>query len=371
MIRRPSYHSVYTLSIKTSEKLRDKVRTHCAVSMRNHWGSLLLLVLLGSFFVFPEAVLAREMWGGAGFLVASPLERAYVKLPFASEGNRDLFAIGKEDEKGAIDKLCSLLVKEFKRYGWHEDPCLHVQWQTELKTNLGHPLIYAVFGEGPDTTLILGGVHPDELNPVHLAFRFARFLLKNPNEYEGKGFRVVVAPLVNPDGFFKTRPSRTNQGRVDLNRNFLTLDWYAKALDSWLKQRRADPRYFPGFFPNTEIETIFQTGLVEKFSPSKILSLHAPLGFYDYDGPGDQKLHVVTTLETKARDFAKKVAEKSRNYRIADHFFYPGSLGNYAGNERHIPTLTLELQTTNPEMVNNYWDQFLPGFVQSIQYSLR
>ena len=47
---------------------------------------------------------------------------------------------------------------------------------------------------------------------------------------------------------------------------------------------------------------------------------------------------------------------------------YPGSLGNYSGNERLIPTITLELQSTHPHKVDEYWQQFLPGFMEGIEY---
>ena len=57
-----------------------------------------------------------------------------------------------------------------------------------------------------------------------------------------------------------------------------------------------------------------------------------------------------------------------RNYKIVDFTFYPGSLGNYAGNERGIPTVTLELETTNPEKLAEYWTQFSPGLEQAVKY---
>ena len=37
----------------------------------------------------------------------------------------------------------------------------------------------------------------------------------------------------------------------------------------------------------------------------------------------------------------------------------------------HIPTVTLELETTNAKRVDEYWNQFLPGMIQSITYPFK
>ena len=101
------------------------------------------------------------------------------------------------------------------------------------------------------------------------------------------------------------------------------------------------------------------------------MSIHAPLGFLDYDGPGDgnPKPHLAT--ERRAKELANAISKKSNNYRIVDYSFYPGSLGNFAGNERNIPTVTLELKTTNVKKVEEYWSQFLPGLLQSVEYPFK
>jgi protein MpaA len=186
------------------------------------------------------------------------------------------------------------------------------------------------------------------------------------------GVRVVVAPLVNPDGFLMKKPSRTNGNGIDLNRNFFTLDWYGKARKLWQDLRRGSAAHFPGHFPNSEVETIFQIALIDDYRPDKILSIHAPLGFLDYDGPGDgQPLRPLTSTEKSAKRLVRAISEKAQNYKVVDYVFYPGSLGNYAGNERQIPTVTLELETTEAKLVDTYWAQFWPGIVQSIHYPFR
>ena len=324
--------------------------------------------ILGKTQIF---LLIPALWFGtesfALILSSLPLERGYAKIKAVSEFDLSSYTIPPDQQKSVIEKFCSEMAKEFKRYSWHQAPCEGVEWHAQLKTNGNHPLLYTTFGEGVNTTLVLGGVHPDELTPIHLAFRFARHLQANPSIYKDKGIRVVVAPVVNPDGFLRKRPTRTNGSDVDLNRNFLTFDWYRDALKSWSKKRYVT-RFFPGYFPNSEIETVFQNILLETYQPAKNLSIHAPLGFYDYDGPGDKLTKPLTPLEEDAKLLVQRVSEKSRNYRIVDYSFYPGSLGNLAGKQRRIPTLTLELETTDPKLVDVYWKKFLPGFLQSVQF---
>lgn len=272
------------------------------------------------------------------------------------------------EKKAKIKAMCSQLGNAFQRYKWERDPCGDIKWNTAMKTPQDQPLIWAEFGDGPQTTLVLGGVHPDELTPIPLAFRFARHLQKNPDIYDKKNIKIIVAPLVNPDGFFLKNPSRTNSNGVDVNRNFFTIDWYQSSLKSWRGKANGKKGHFPGYFPNSEVETLFQIKLIDEFAPDKILSLHAPLGFLDYDGPGDGKGKELSETEQQAKKLADTISQKSRNYKVVDYSFYPGSLGNYAGNERNIPTITLELANSRPEDLDLYWNQFLPGFIQAVDY---
>jgi len=326
---------------------------------RNFFYSILVGTCLTPSFKVSSALLESKI----------SLDKGFSKIRFISEADIDEFRIPKIQMHHKVKDFCKILAKEFKRYHWNPELCASVDWKADYQTREGHPLLYVSLGDGDNTTLILGGVHPDEYTPINLSFRFARFLAENSDTYRDKGIRVVVAPLVNPDGFIRQRPLRTNPS-VDVNRNFLTLDWYEKALPMWRKRRKGSARYFPGHFPNTEIETIFQARLLREFRPSKILSAHAPLGFLDYDGPGDQRPKMTSETERKAREFVHAVARKSRNYRIVDYSFYPGSLGNFAGSERNIPTITLEMETTKPELTGKIWSKFFPGLIQSIEYPM-
>lgn len=290
-------------------------------------------------------------------------------------------AIGSADavrKAQRISALCERIDGRYRSLGWSRSPCSSLPWTFDRVSEQGHPLIYWDYsglswgrGEPPpdESTLVLGGVHPDELTPINLAFRFAEALTKDPGLFAQH--RVVVAPLVNPDGFFMFPARRTNANGVDLNRNFATRDWFSTAVSWWKQRRNSDPRHFPGQAPETEEGTRFQVDLMSHFQPDKVVSIHAPLGFLDYDGPGDNKRQNLSDFEKKARDLAYIVSRNSNNYRVLDFAFYPGSLGNYAGNERHVPTVTLELSSTNPRFSDKYWREFFPGLRAAVKYEFK
>lgn len=319
-------------------------------------------------------MVAALLWSGVAASQIMPSKAfsqlGFARLPIVSAGNIRNFYFapdGKTQQSAAIEDFCGKVGARYTRLGWEPNPCGQVPWVAKYKSFGGNPLLYAEFGDGPITSLYLGGVHPDEITPVHLIFKFANYLAENPQIYANTGIKIVIAPLVNPDAFFLDAPPRVNLNGVDLNRNFLTSDWYEKAIPAWRNRRNADTRYFPGYFPNSEIETMFQVQLIDQFNPGKIISVHAPLGFLDYDGPGDQKPHKLTRIEKKAKDLISRISRESSDYKIVDYSFYPGSLGNFAGNEREIPTITLELETADASKVMDYWNKFRSGLVLSAQ----
>ncbi|MFK7872317.1 MAG: M14 family zinc carboxypeptidase [Oligoflexales bacterium] len=317
-------------------------------------------------YLFQPAVILAEV-----FEDPSLMSDGFAPISHVGVHNFQTYVLPKDQEQQKIEVFCQKLSLRYKDFGWKENPCLGVEWRADFISSDGHPLLYAVFGEGEDVTLFLGGVHPDELTPMHMAFQMGQHLATQKDFLENKKVRVVVAPLVSPDGFLRSKLTRTN-GFVDVNRNFLTLDWYDRAHQAWLgKKWQKRARYFPGFFPNTEIETLFQVHLIEEYHPDKLINIHAPLGFLDYDGPGDRRSRSMRTGEKRALELVHVIAKESRNYRVVDYSIYPGSLGNYAGHERGLPTVTLELESTDPRFVEKYWKKFSPGLMQSIQFPFK
>lgn len=299
------------------------------------------------------------------------LNRGFTSVSAVSAYNLSASQVATTDVERLTKNFCATLGERFSRFNWERDPCgTNIPWRVSLKTPSGNPLLYVEYGSGEETTLVLSAVHPDELTPVPMGFRFVKYVANHPEVYAKNG-RVIIAPLVNPDGFLRDDPTRTNANGIDTNRNFFTIDWYARSKLMWQSGRGRSLKHFPGYFPNSEIETMFQIQLMEMFQPDKILSVHAPLGFLDYDGPGDRKPRQLNEVEEQAKQLVHSISKKANNYRVVDYSFYPGSLGNYAGNERKVPTVTLELQTTEPKKVDAYWEQFLPGLIQLVQYNFK
>ncbi|APJ04969.1 M14 family zinc carboxypeptidase [Silvanigrella aquatica] len=277
-----------------------------------------------------------------------------------------------------ISDLCQRVDYTYSKLSWGKSPCFSVPWKFDFVSELGRPLIYWEFKgqyldeeQKKNVTIVLGGVHPDELTPIHLAFKFAETLQNNPELYNNA--HVIVAPLVNPDGFFSNPPKRTNANGVDLNRNFPTATWNKYAYQVWVRSKVKDKRKFPGNFANSEQGTRFQGDLIAKYHPDKVISIHAPLAFLDldYEIPKLLTLGKLTEQQKKARSLAELLSRSAGNYRIKDIGIYPGSLGNYAGNERIIPTITLEMNSSNPRFVRKFWNEFSPGLFKAIKYEVK
>jgi murein peptide amidase A len=175
-------------------------------------------------------------------------------------------------------------------------------------------------GTEPLRVLLIGGIHGDELTATSIVFQWMQWMQTPP----AQNFQWSVAPIVNPDGLLARKPQRVNGNGVDLNRNFPTPGWQHDAPNYWVKRTGRDPRRFPGRAPLSEPETRWLNAEMERFRPNVIVSVHAPFGVLDFDGP----------------------APTPRKFGLL--WFnpvgtYPGSLGNYSGVHKNVPVITIEL----------------------------
>jgi murein peptide amidase A len=247
-----------------------------------------------------------------------------------------------------LDNLISSLDKQSKEYGWKDLKLNEITWEYHRVTGKKNPLIFTIFGGNKrNCILFLGGVHGDELPTVYVLLRFANYIKDNPTLF--KDTCIIIAPLVNPDGFFAKPSQRVNTNGIDLNRNFPTRDWQKSAWLQWERKCHKNKRYYPGKVPGSEQETLFQMALIKRFQPQKILTMHSPLGFYDFDGPSSNLDSFEKWLEEVSRE--SKHPWKKFGY-------FPGSLGNYAGHERNIFTLTLELPSSEPAKGVEFFNKF-------------
>lgn len=179
----------------------------------------------------------------------------------------------------------------------------------------GRLIEMSVFGATGPSIFIFGGIHGDEPNSADVAAGLRTHLRRFPED--AAGLTVAILPDANPDGLL--RHSRTNVRGVDLNRDFPARNWRAG-------QGRG-PR------PVSEPETAALMAALEQLRPDVILSIHAisrGRQCNNFDGPANALARLMSRFN---------------NYPVYESIGYttPGSLGSWAGVDRQIPTITLEL----------------------------
>jgi hypothetical protein len=184
--------------------------------------------------------------------------------------------------------------------------------------------------------LLAGGVHGDEYSSISIVFKWMNIL----DQHHSGLFHWHVVPLMNPDGLLQKESRRTTANGVDLNRNFPTPGWENEAEPYWIEKTSRDPRRYPGTAPLSEPETQWLVQEIESFKPDVIVAIHAPHGVVDYDGPKDGPYKL-------GRLYLSLLGT------------YPGSLGRFAGVEKQIPVVTVELPYAGimpkPAEVNDIW----------------
>jgi len=198
--------------------------------------------------------------------------------------------------------------------------------------------------------LLLGGIHGDELASVTLALDWIarshgvqaqampRGMKTGKPTISDVAWRFV--PLLNPDGLLHSPSTRVNAHGVDLNRNFPTADWARDAQPYWIKRTKRDPRRFPGRQPLSEPESRWLLEQIDQFHPDLIVSVHAPYGLLDFDGP-------------------PPAPRRLGSLQLDPVGVYPGSLGNYGGLVKNVPVMTLELKNARavpPQELAAMWN---------------
>jgi predicted deacylase len=179
----------------------------------------------------------------------------------------------------------------------------------------GRPIDMFIVGTpAANPVLILAGIHGNERN----SSACAQLLLEHLRAHRADlaGVPLALIPAANPDGLAKNL--RFNAHRVDLNRNFPASNW--------------SRTYAGGPAPASEPETQALIALLSELKPRRILSIHShttdPCN--NFDGPAS-KLALAMTSHNGYPTMA------SIGYPT------PGSLGSWAGIDRGIPIITLEL----------------------------
>jgi hypothetical protein len=181
--------------------------------------------------------------------------------------------------------------------------------------------------DAPLRVLVLGGIHGDEMSSVSLLYHWIGLARQGVADMpHGVHWRFV--PSLNPDGLFAHPSKRVNAHGVDLNRNFPTPQWNRDAKAYWEKRTQRDPRRWPGKTALSEPESKYVVEQMAQFKPQLIVSVHAPFGVLDFDGP-------TVPPNRLGRLYLDQVG------------IYPGSLGNYGGVHKGVPVVTIELASAS------------------------
>ena len=171
--------------------------------------------------------------------------------------------------------------------------------------------------------LVVGAIHGDELSSAAVVFHWIKLAEQMPADSpQTIAWRFI--PVLNPDGATVQPPRRVNANGVDLNRNFPTPNWERDAKIYWEKRTSKDPRRWPGSKPLSEPESQFLYQHMQSFEPQLIVSIHAPYGVLDFDGPSVPP-------------------SKLGRLHLDRVGIFPGSLGNYGGVHQGVPVVTIEL----------------------------
>lgn len=242
----------------------------------------------------------------------------------------------------SVERTCELLGGRLQSVGVPR--CLAAGLRADgIASVRGLPLLYRDFPARsqrgtPYRVLLMGGIHGDELSSVSIVFQW----MEQIGRERFQPFHWRVMPCVNPDGLLADPPTRVNANGVDLNRNFPSRDWDREALKYWRTRTGSDPRRYPGTRALSEPESRALTETIRSFHPDVIVSVHAPYGVLDFDGP-------------------QKPPERFGYLHLALLGTYPGSLGNFAGLS--LPVITLELPNAGlmptPAQSERIWTDML------------
>ena len=180
----------------------------------------------------------------------------------------------------------------------------------------GRAISMTVFGQDNlPAVFLFGGIHGEEGTSASTAEMLIEHLKSNQKYYANR--RIGIISHANPDGLIAGR--RVNENGVDVNRNFPAHNF------------KASKRH--GRHPSSEPEARAIIKAMNLLSPTRVISIHScRRGRHgnNWDGP------------------AQKIAIAMSRYNQYKHFGTwhnptPGSFGNWAGIDKKIPVITLEL----------------------------
>lgn len=209
-------------------------------------------------------------------------------------------------------------------------------WQVIASSWQGRPIRLCEMGNGPRKVLFIGGIHGDEPEG---AYSTAQLPTAFTDAGLGDAVSLTIIDDANPDG--RAAHTRGNARGVDVNRNFPASNFDANNPEN-------------GGTPLSQPESKAVVETINAVLPGLVIVFHSwrDANFLNFDGP--------------ARELAERFSATSGlPIRESQSFAAtPGSLGSYAGRDRGMPVLTIEVRKgSDPEEV---WEQLRKAIVQAI-----
>jgi murein peptide amidase A len=131
-------------------------------------------------------------------------------------------------------------------------------------SEMGRDIVGYEMGGGVNCLLLFGGIHGNERGTVDLLGRLVAEIENHP-EILSADKKLMVIPLVNPDGYFE-RGDKLNANAVNLNRNFATQNWVVQA---------GDEETYAGPQPFSENESRALREVIQACDPSLMIAYHS------------------------------------------------------------------------------------------------
>lgn len=198
----------------------------------------------------------------------------------------------------------------------------------------GKPLYGYRYGTGPQTILLVGGIHTGyEANTVRLVEALRAYFAERPQAVEPHATLIFI-PLLNADGldYGRTLRGRFNRNGVDLNRNW-GCNWSAEAYFR-------DQTVYAGAHAFSEPETRDLGSLIQRVRPAAVLFYHAAANGV-FAGGCDGRYTISDDLARIYGDAA--------DYRYQEDFTRYITTGTASGwvASQGIPAITVELATAD------------------------
>ena len=208
---------------------------------------------------------------------------------------------------------------EFRYYPLHNKEVIGYSVQ-------GRPIEMFKLGEGRELVFIIATIHGNESAGTPLVYELMDYLKRDTERLYGK--QLLIVPVANPDGY--AAGTRGNIHGVDLNRNFPA------------GNRVDNSRNGNGGLGEPESRALYN--MINMYRPERIVSIHQPLACIDYDGPADW---LASAMARECDLPVKKLGSR------------PGSLGSWAGVDKQIPIVTLELLKADSGLSDaELWDKY-------------